>query len=194
MTRDMGSGPLALADRFDLVTYDVPGHGDAPMPTEPLELDDLSDQLAARLTVLGFDRAHVMGCGLGGMIAQCFAAAYPHRVDRLILCDTTPGLSDGEREAVPADLVHAAMARADLMDLAEEIYAPTLVLCAAGAAPAMREGSDFLARSIRYGRLLVVPDTIAQVVIERADVVAGAVAEFLTPTEPGHFGLFHTGQ
>jgi hypothetical protein len=34
---------------------------------------------------------------------------------------------------------HAAMARADLMDLAEEIFAPTLVLCADGAVLAMRE-------------------------------------------------------
>jgi 3-oxoadipate enol-lactonase len=33
----------------------------------------------------------VLGASLGGMIAQELAAAEPHRVDRLVLCCTTPG-------------------------------------------------------------------------------------------------------
>jgi pimeloyl-ACP methyl ester carboxylesterase len=39
----------------------------------------------------GVGRAHVVGASLGGMIAQEVAAAAPDRVDRLVLCCTTPG-------------------------------------------------------------------------------------------------------
>jgi pimeloyl-ACP methyl ester carboxylesterase len=39
----------------------------------------------------GVKRAHVLGASLGGMIAQEVAAGTPERVDRLVLCCTTPG-------------------------------------------------------------------------------------------------------
>jgi pimeloyl-ACP methyl ester carboxylesterase len=37
------------------------------------------------------ERAHVLGASLGGMIAQELAAGTPERVDKLVLCCTTPG-------------------------------------------------------------------------------------------------------
>ena len=76
-------------------------------------------------------------------------------------------------------LAHGAVRRADLMDLAEEIFAPTLVLCADGAELAMRDGADFLARSMGRGELAFVPGTRADVVKERPDWVARAMETFL---------------
>jgi pimeloyl-ACP methyl ester carboxylesterase len=75
--------------------------------------------------------------------------------------------------------LHAAMARADLMDLAEEIFAPTLVLCAEGADLAMREGADFLARSIPRGQLAFVPGAVADAVTERPDWILRVLLDFL---------------
>jgi pimeloyl-ACP methyl ester carboxylesterase len=37
------------------------------------------------------EHAHVLGASLGGMIAQELASAEPARVDKLVLCCTTPG-------------------------------------------------------------------------------------------------------
>jgi pimeloyl-ACP methyl ester carboxylesterase len=177
------SGLAALAQNFQLLTYDLPGHGETPAPDEPYEIEDLSDQLAAILNEAGIDRAHLVGSSLGGMVAQCFASAHPERVDRLVLCDTSPGLSEGMRDEFltmhAGSLAHAAMARADLMDLAEEIFAVTLVLCAEGAALAMREGADFLARSIPFGQLAFVPGAVADSVTERPDWVARVLLDFL---------------
>jgi pimeloyl-ACP methyl ester carboxylesterase len=182
-TRHMWDGLAALTGRFELLSYDLPGHGETLSPDGPYEIEDLSDQLAAVLTALGVTRAHVMGSSLGGMVAQHFAATRPERVDHLILCDTSPALSEGMRDELLTmqgrGLAHAAMARADLMDLAEEIFAPTLVLCADGADLAMREGADFLARSIPYGRLAFVPGAAADVVTERPDWLARVMLDFL---------------
>lgn len=85
-----------LADRFELLSYDLPGHGKAPVPA-PYGIEDLSQQLAEILTAHGVKRAHVMGISLGGLVAQHFAATHPAMVDRLVLCDTTPRYTDDAR-------------------------------------------------------------------------------------------------
>jgi pimeloyl-ACP methyl ester carboxylesterase len=176
-------GIAALSGRFEIVSYDLPGHGETVSPDGPYEIDDLSDQLAATLTGCRVARAHVVGSSLGGMVAQHFAATWSDRVDRLVLCDTTPALSERMRDEFLAmqdhSLARAAMARADLMDLAEEIHAPTLVLCADGADLAMREGADFLARSIPRGQLAFVPGATADAVTEQPGWIGRVLLDFL---------------
>lgn len=56
----------------------------APCPVTPA---DQARALAAVLDHLGLDRAMLVGSSYGGMVALAFAAAHPHRVDRLlVLC------------------------------------------------------------------------------------------------------------
>ncbi len=181
--RGMWEGLAPLAAHFTLLSYDFPGHGEAACMDGSYEIDDLSNQLAERLTLSGLVRVHVVGSSLGGMVAQHFAATLPERVNRLVLCDTTPALSEGlrdEKSSTHGDrAAREAMARADLMDLAEEIYATTLVLCADGADLAMREGADFLARSIPRGQLAFVPGAAVDGVTERPDWVTRVLLDFL---------------
>ena len=182
-TRAMWDGLATLSRHFEVIAYDLPGHGETPAPPVQYEIEDLAEQLAALLTRIGLPRVHLAGSSLGGMVAQAFAAAYPGRVDRMVLCDTSPGLSDGARDALAIlpgrGLAHDATRRADLMELADEIFAPTLVLCAEGADLAMRDGADFLARSMSRGELAFVPGTVEDVVKERPDWVARAMETFL---------------
>lgn len=79
-----------LHDRFELVSYDFPGHGTTPVPERPYTIEDLSDQLAALLQRERLTRVHLAGISLGGLVAQCAAASHPDMVDRLVLIDTTP--------------------------------------------------------------------------------------------------------
>jgi 3-oxoadipate enol-lactonase len=112
-----------LADRYTLISYDLPGHGETPLPAAPYGVEELSAQLAAVLRREGIARAHVMGISLGGLLAQCFAASEPAMVDRLVLCDTTPRYTD---EARANWVVRAAAARRDgaasLLPMIEKIW------------------------------------------------------------------------
>jgi 3-oxoadipate enol-lactonase len=87
----------ALGRRFTVLTYDVPGHGAAPVPAAGYTIEDLSAQLAALLQRQGVQKAHVAGMSLGGLVAQHFAGALPERVEKLILADTTARYVDDMR-------------------------------------------------------------------------------------------------
>ncbi|MEE8601090.1 alpha/beta fold hydrolase [Euzebya tangerina] len=65
----------ALAGRFDVCALDLPGFGGAPpLPHTP---DDraLATWCAAVMDVLGWDRAHIVGNSLGGLIGLHLGAA-----------------------------------------------------------------------------------------------------------------------
>lgn len=79
----------ALADGFQVLAYDYPGHGYSTHATRDLELDDYLDHLLDLLDVMGVGRAILNGESLGGWIAVKFAARHPDRVYGLIL--NTPG-------------------------------------------------------------------------------------------------------
>src|SRR4029077_3752001 len=83
-----------LADHFTLLRYDLPGHGETPVPNEPYRIADLSEQLADILRTRGIARARIAGISLGGLIAQHFAANHPTSVEKLVLIDTTPRYTD----------------------------------------------------------------------------------------------------
>ncbi|HET7191378.1 MAG TPA: alpha/beta fold hydrolase [Pseudolabrys sp.] len=83
-----------LASKFSLMRYDLPGHGETPIPRFPYQISDLSAQLLDVLNSRGIKRASIAGISLGGLIAQHFAAHHPDRVDKLVLIDTTPRYTD----------------------------------------------------------------------------------------------------
>ena len=84
----------ALTERFRVVRYEHRGHGDAPVPPEPYTLDDLGGDLVGLLDRLGVARAHLCGLSLGGMVGMWLAINAPERVDRLVLCCTSPMLAE----------------------------------------------------------------------------------------------------
>jgi 3-oxoadipate enol-lactonase len=126
-----------LQDRFELVSYDFPGHGTTPVPQRPYTIEDLSEQLASLLEQERLARVHLAGISLGGLVAQCAAANNPDIVDRLVLIDTTPRYTDDMRAAWHE---RAAVARARgvavMTDRLLDIwFTPD---CLAGNGPAVR--------------------------------------------------------
>ncbi|HJP07139.1 MAG: alpha/beta hydrolase [Acidiferrobacteraceae bacterium] len=70
----------ALAAHFTVVTYDLRGHGQSPLPVNRLTLDRLVEDLEQVRRQSGFEQAHFAGHSLGGMIGPAYALNYPHRV------------------------------------------------------------------------------------------------------------------
>ncbi|MCB2097577.1 MAG: alpha/beta fold hydrolase [Parvularculaceae bacterium] len=81
----------ALPDR-DVVTFDLPGIGGSPGPVAPYRPWWVAHAAKSILLHYGYDRpVDVMGVSWGGGAAQQFAFQYQKRVNRLVLCATSPG-------------------------------------------------------------------------------------------------------
>jgi proline iminopeptidase len=93
--RDMAAQLGPLTDEFRLLVYDARGSGrsaDVPPYTHPQWTADLD----ALTTELGVSTFTLLGHSYGGIVAQEFALAYPQRLDRLILVDTSPNTVDDD--------------------------------------------------------------------------------------------------
>lgn len=79
----------ALAARRTVLTYDIRGHGDTAAPPGAYSFGLLAADALALLDALKIDTASFVGISLGGMIGQAVALAAPHRIEKLVLADTT---------------------------------------------------------------------------------------------------------
>jgi poly(3-hydroxyoctanoate) depolymerase len=77
---------------FRTIAFDPPGIGETQMPSLPYTISRLARFCAGVLEAAGVSRADVLGVSLGGAIAQQLAHTRPHRVRRLVLVSTSPGL------------------------------------------------------------------------------------------------------
>lgn len=80
-----------LAERFRVLSFDNRGSGGSDVPPGPYTVAEMAADALEVLDEAGVERAHLVGASLGGMIAQELSVAHPERVDRLVLCCTTPG-------------------------------------------------------------------------------------------------------
>lgn len=81
----------ALPDR-DIITFDLPGVGGSPGPVTPYRPWWVAHAAKTILLNYGYDRpVDVMGVSWGGGAAQQFTFQYQKRVNRLVLCATSPG-------------------------------------------------------------------------------------------------------
>ncbi len=65
---------------FQVITYDVRGHGQTDKPPGPYSVPMFADDLKRLLDALEIREAHMVGISMGGMIALQMAASYPAMV------------------------------------------------------------------------------------------------------------------
>ncbi len=90
----------ALGAAHRVLRYDMRGHGLTTSGASDGErgttIAQLAGDVAALLDALGIERVRFVGLSVGGMIAQRFAAAYPARVEALVLCATASRIGTPE--------------------------------------------------------------------------------------------------
>jgi 3-oxoadipate enol-lactonase len=84
----------ALAKHYRVLQYDCRGQGGSDHPDEPYTMELHADDLAALLTKLEYEGAHIAGISYGGEVGQAFALKYPQRCLSLILADTVSEVGD----------------------------------------------------------------------------------------------------
>jgi 3-oxoadipate enol-lactonase len=98
----------ALAKQYQLLRYELPGHGGAAAPDGPYTIADLSAGVLALLDRFGVQRAAYCGISLGGMIGMSLAADHPGRITALGLVCTSAYLPPPSAWLARADQVEAA--------------------------------------------------------------------------------------
>ncbi len=102
----------AWVNQFDMIRPDLRGFGDSELPPAPYS--NRAD-LIGLLDHLGVDRAHVIGCSMGGTVAIDLALEHPERVERLVLvAGGVSGSNLGEADAALFGDIEAADKAGDL--------------------------------------------------------------------------------
>jgi len=71
-----------LAERCTVVAPDLLGHGESERPRGDYSLGAFANLLRDLMTLLGHDRATIVGQSFGGGVTMQFAYQYPERVER----------------------------------------------------------------------------------------------------------------
>jgi len=93
-----------LARRYRILRYDLRGHGESEKAAGPYDIADFVEDLSSLAAAVGFQRCHVAGFSLGGLVAQGFALGHAAKLDKLALISTVAGRSEAEKAAVLARL------------------------------------------------------------------------------------------
>lgn len=82
-----------FSEHYRILRYDTRGHGSSSIPPRrPWTIADLGRDVMGLLDALGIECAHFCGLSMGGATGMWLATHAPLRLDRLVLCNTTPWL------------------------------------------------------------------------------------------------------
>ena len=73
---------------FQVLAYDVRGHGQSEKSAPPYRIEGFAEDLSALLDELNIKKAHLVGLSLGGLIAFQFAVDYPEMVNTLTIVNS----------------------------------------------------------------------------------------------------------
>ena len=94
-----------LACDYDVITYDLFGHGKSAMPPRTPDLTLFSEQVISLIDHLEIDQAVMIGFSLGGMINRRIALDVPQRVAGLVILNSPHERGDEEQKKVEARAV-----------------------------------------------------------------------------------------
>ncbi|MEV0902876.1 alpha/beta hydrolase [Actinoplanes sp. NPDC049802] len=143
---------------FDVIAYDLRGHGRSERPRQGYGVDAATDDLAGLIEELGVTGpVHLIGFSWGGTVAFRYAHRFPHRVASLIVI-----------ESEPPTVAWADRTADGLRDLSAHLNDPEEVARAELGAlvPAMAR------RLTRKARELAVSTTLVEDVVDRTGLAA----------------------
>lgn len=110
----------ALAERYRVVAWDLPGHGDSPPATQPFSIADLADAVAAAV-----DGPFLYaGVSLGGCVGLELLLRHPDRVTAAAIVCSGATVGSADAWAARAAQVRAQSTSALIVGSAQRWFAP----------------------------------------------------------------------
>lgn len=94
----------ALEPDFQIITYDLLGHGRSAGARAHAPLADWVDQLIGIVRDLALEKFALVGFSFGGLIAQAYAAQHRRTIDKLVLMSTVYDRNETERANIQSRL------------------------------------------------------------------------------------------
>ncbi|CAN5222849.1 alpha/beta hydrolase [soil metagenome] len=91
-TRDWEPQVNSLAKHYQVIRFDLRGHGKTDKPNAPYSISLFTQDTAQLIQALGLQSVSVVGHSLGGMIAFQLALDFPQSVKRLIIVNSSPAV------------------------------------------------------------------------------------------------------
>ena len=85
LTKEIWDQQVEFFKNYNILTYDLLGHGKTPLEKSQLTFDDYNKQLLNLIDELDLKKIHLVGFSLGSLIARHFASIYGNRLSSLIL-------------------------------------------------------------------------------------------------------------
>lgn len=89
--------PQLAKDHF-VVAIDLPGHGKSGVVAEIHTMELMAEVVDGILHTLQIPEATFIGHSMGGYIALAYAEMFPHKVEKLVLLNSTPAADSEERK------------------------------------------------------------------------------------------------
>lgn len=86
----------ALLPYFQVLQYDIRGHGESKVAEEPYTIALLGQDVIDLMDKLKIQEAHFCGLSMGGLIGQWLAIHHPKRIKKLVLSNTAAKIGDIE--------------------------------------------------------------------------------------------------
>jgi len=119
-------GPVIplLADRYRIISWDLPGHGVSPAAREAFSVHDLADAVIGLVDEAGADRALLAGVSVGGATSLAAALARPDRVAKVATVCSAARLGTVERWTQRAAMVREQSTSALVVSSGQTWFAP----------------------------------------------------------------------
>ncbi len=98
-TQDWGPQVAEFSQKYQVVTFDLRGHGRSDKPAGPYSIPLFASDTAGLLKALGVDAAHVAGISLGGAVAFQLAIDCPFMVKTLTIVNSGPSMGGTPEQA-----------------------------------------------------------------------------------------------
>ncbi len=92
----------ALAGVYNVVAFDLPGHGRSAASASGWSFDYAASVVAKLVTTVSASPVHLVGISFGGMIAQVTALTTPEMIRSLTLIGTAPSFPEEVRQGMRA--------------------------------------------------------------------------------------------
>ena len=100
LNQDVWTWQIPFFNEYNVLIYDLLGHGDSKNPGKKVTLDTFSAQLNGLIEKLSFKKITLIGFSLGSMISRKYSINYAQKVEAIILLNSPRRVTPSEKDEI----------------------------------------------------------------------------------------------